>query len=118
MQKAFVTEFAGISTGNARLTVEALSGIGKMIAFGSSVANGSQDPSTFEMAYADSGLSIDIAERPGEVAASCNHIVTTTPATAPLITAAQVEPGTHIAAVGSDTADKIELDPGVSPGQG
>jgi len=56
MQKQFANEFANISTENARLTVEVLSGDGKVIAFGSSVGNGSQDPSTFEMAFADSLL--------------------------------------------------------------
>jgi hypothetical protein len=56
MQMAFATEFTAISTDNARLTVEVLSGMGRVIAFGSSVANGSQDPSTLEMAYADSLL--------------------------------------------------------------
>ena len=56
MQMAFANEFGAVSTGNARLTVEVLSGPGKVIAFGSTVANGSQDPSTLEMAYADSLL--------------------------------------------------------------
>ena len=56
MQMAFANEFGAISSDNARLTVEVLSGDGKVIAFGSAVANGSQDPSTLEMAYADSLL--------------------------------------------------------------
>ncbi len=56
MQMAFADEFAGISSENARLTVEVLSGEGRVIAFGSAVANESQDPSTLEMAYADSLL--------------------------------------------------------------
>ncbi len=56
MQMAFANEFTGVSTDNARLTVEVLSGEGKVIAYGSSVANGSQDPSTLEMVYADSLL--------------------------------------------------------------
>jgi len=56
MQMAFANEFGAISSDNARLTVEVLSGEGKVIAFGSAVANGSQDPSTLEMAYAESLL--------------------------------------------------------------
>ncbi len=56
VQKAFRDEFPSISTDNARLTVEVLSGTGRVIAFGSSVSNGLQDPSTLEMAYADSLL--------------------------------------------------------------
>jgi ornithine cyclodeaminase len=41
---------------------------------------------------------------------SCNLIVTTTPATEPLLDAAHLQPGTHITAVGSDTPSKQELD--------
>jgi len=53
MQKTFKDEFPSLSTPNARLTVEVTSGTGKVIAFGSGVANGSQDPATFEMAFRD-----------------------------------------------------------------
>ncbi len=53
VQKAFGDEFPGLSTQNARLTVEVTSGSGKVIAFGSLVANGSQDPSTMEMSFRD-----------------------------------------------------------------
>jgi hypothetical protein len=56
VQKAFADEFPSVSSDNARLTVEVESGSGRVIAFGSGVANGSQDASTFEMAYADSLL--------------------------------------------------------------
>jgi ornithine cyclodeaminase len=41
---------------------------------------------------------------------SCNLIVTTTPATEPLLNVAHLQPGTHITAVGSDTPSKQELD--------
>ncbi|MGV8039986.1 MAG: hypothetical protein AB2L07_07900 [Thermoanaerobaculaceae bacterium] len=53
VQKAFATEFPDVSTQDASLVVEVVSGTGKVIAFGSEVANGSQDPTTFEMAYRD-----------------------------------------------------------------
>jgi hypothetical protein len=53
MQKAFKDEFPSVSTSNARLTVAVTSGTGKVIGFGSGVANGSQDPTTFEMAFRD-----------------------------------------------------------------
>ncbi|HPC83693.1 MAG TPA: hypothetical protein P5234_09795 [Thermoanaerobaculaceae bacterium] len=53
MQKSFATEFPAVSSANARLTVEVTSGSGRIIAFGSQVAQGSQDPSTFEMTYRD-----------------------------------------------------------------
>ena len=56
------------------------------------------------------GFSVEAAADPGDVAATCNLIVTTTPAKEPLLTAEQIPPGTHISAVGSDTPDKQELD--------
>jgi len=56
VQKGFITEFPTTSTQNARLTVVVTGGTGKVIAFGSQVAQGSQDPSTFEMAFRDSLL--------------------------------------------------------------
>ena len=56
LQRAFASQFPQISRDNIRLTVTVTSGSGRVIAFGSSVANGLQDPSTLEMAYADSLL--------------------------------------------------------------
>ncbi len=44
---------------------------------------------------------------------SCNLIVTTTPARSPLLKAADLQPGTHMTAVGSDTPDKQELESGL-----
>ncbi len=46
-----------------------------------------------------------------KVAQSLNLIVTATPAKSPLLTADQIQRGTHITAVGSDTPEKNELDP-------
>ena len=48
-----------------------------------------------------------------EVAASANVIVTCTPSTRPLLRADWIRPGTHITAVGSDTAEKQELETAV-----
>ncbi|MCX6570173.1 MAG: ornithine cyclodeaminase family protein [Candidatus Aminicenantes bacterium] len=56
------------------------------------------------------GLKIRTTLRAEEVAAAANLIVTCTPATTPIIKAAWVRPGTHITAVGSDTASKQELE--------
>ena len=53
VQKSFKDEFPAVSTTSARLTAEVTSGSGKVIAFGSGVANGSQDPATFEMGFRD-----------------------------------------------------------------
>ncbi len=53
---------------------------------------------------------IQIAENPSELARHCNLIVTTTPSETPLLKANDIQKGTHITAVGSDTQDKQELE--------
>ena len=63
--------------------------------------------------FAGSDLSIEAAADPGELAARCNLIITATPSTKPLLWADDIVPGTHITALGSDTAEKIELDPAI-----
>jgi ornithine cyclodeaminase len=57
------------------------------------------------------GFSIETTTDANHVAAACNLIVTTTPATSPLLWNQAIREGTHITAVGSDTAGKQELDP-------
>ena len=57
------------------------------------------------------GLRVRTTLRAEEVAAAANLIVTCTPSTKPLLEAGWIRPGTHITAVGSDTAVKQELDP-------
>ncbi len=57
-QVAFKDWFPAISIDNARLDVEVISGTGKVIAYGSSIANGSQDPTTFEMTYKDAEVPV------------------------------------------------------------
>ena len=59
---------------------------------------------------ASSDFNIQIAENPSEVAQHCNLIVTTTPAESPLLKAVDIQQGTHITAVGSDTEHKQELE--------
>lgn len=54
-------------------------------------------------------FNIHIASTPSEVAKHCNLIVTTTPSENALLLADDVQPGTHITAVGSDTSNKQEL---------
>jgi ornithine cyclodeaminase len=51
-----------------------------------------------------------------EVAVATRLIVTCTPSTRPLLKAGWIRPGTHITAVGSDTPDKQELEPGILAG--
>jgi ornithine cyclodeaminase len=67
----------------------------------------------FRQRFAGSGLSIEAVGDPAAVARECNLIVTTTPSTQPLLRADEIAPGTHITAVGSDTVEKIELDPAI-----
>ncbi len=59
------------------------------------------------------GLAIRTTRRAEDVAAAANLIVTCTPSTRPLLRAEWIRPGTHITAVGSDTAEKQELDPAI-----
>lgn len=57
------------------------------------------------------GMDVEIAASPAAVAERCNLIVTCTSARQPLLTVDDVRPGTHITAMGSDSAEKQELDP-------
>lgn len=57
-----------------------------------------------------SKFDIHIASTPSDVARNANLIVTTTPSETPLLNAEDIQKGTHITAVGSDTSNKQELD--------
>ncbi len=59
------------------------------------------------------GFRIQTTMDAGQIAASCNLIVTATPSQAPLLRTDQIRPGTHITAMGSDTPEKQELDSGI-----
>jgi ornithine cyclodeaminase len=56
------------------------------------------------------GYRIQTTLEAGEIGPECDLIVMATPSRSPLLKADQVRPGTHITAMGSDTADKQELD--------
>jgi ornithine cyclodeaminase len=56
------------------------------------------------------GFRVGTTLDPAEVGASCNVIVTCTPSTKPLLRLRDIRRGTHITAMGSDTAEKQELD--------
>jgi ornithine cyclodeaminase len=60
---------------------------------------------------AAAGFLTGIAATPSELASQCDLIVTATCADRPYLKAADIRPGTHITAMGSDTPEKIELDP-------
>lgn len=55
------------------------------------------------------GYEVDVVDDIAELSARCQLIVTTTPTHEPLLTAEMIQPGTHITAMGSDTAGKQEL---------
>jgi ornithine cyclodeaminase len=61
----------------------------------------------------DWGLQITAAPTLETLVTQCNLIVTTTSASSPLIRADQVQPGTHITAMGSDDHGKQELEAGL-----
>lgn len=59
------------------------------------------------------GFEVDIAADARELGEACDLIVTTTPSKKPLLLVDEIQPGTHITAMGSDTLDKQELDPAI-----
>jgi len=59
----------------------------------------------------DIGVPVEAADSPAAAADGVDVLVTTTPATAPLIDAAALHPGLHVTAIGSDAERKQELDP-------
>ena len=59
------------------------------------------------------GFNILTTADTAEIQRTCNLIVTTTPADKPLLFEAELRPGTHMTAVGSDTAHKQELETAV-----
>jgi len=67
----------------------------------------------YREAMSGHGLSIETTLTSDEIAATCNLIVTSTPSQKPLLRAEQIRKGTHITAMGSDTLEKIELEPAI-----
>jgi len=55
------------------------------------------------------GFQVETTQNAADILRSCNLVVTATPATEPILQAADLQPGTHITAVGSDTPEKQEL---------
>ena len=55
-------------------------------------------------------FSVEIASSPSEVASRCRLIVTATASPSPLLQWSDLHPGTHVTAIGADSADKQELD--------
>jgi ornithine cyclodeaminase len=61
----------------------------------------------------DKGFLVEAARSPAEVASRCRLIVTATASPEPLLQWPDIQPGTHITAIGADSADKHELDPSI-----
>ena len=59
------------------------------------------------------GFKVKICDSPKHVTDTCNLIITTTASTEPILFADDIQPGTHITAMGSDTTAKQELDPNI-----
>ncbi|MEZ5668921.1 MAG: ectoine utilization protein EutC [Alphaproteobacteria bacterium] len=62
------------------------------------------------------GLPVDAATDPATAVARADIVVTTTPATAPILKAEWLQPGQHVTAMGSDAEHKNELEPAVVVG--
>ena len=65
---------------------------------------------TYLKSMADSSFDIVTTTNSEDITSTCNLIVTCTPSKKPLIKVDQIQKGTHITAMGSDTPEKQELD--------
>jgi ornithine cyclodeaminase len=68
---------------------------------------------TYKEDMESKGYRVETTREPADIASSCNLIVTATPTKTPLLAADQIQKGTHITAMGSDTLEKQELGPGI-----
>jgi len=105
-----VTRIGILGTGvQARLQLQLLRGVTscrEVLVWG----RHAQRIADYQAAIEREGFRLAIAGNVREVPNACDLIVTATAATAPLIHAADARPGTHITAVGADSAHKQELD--------
>ena len=95
-----------------QMQIEYLKGIvdcTDIIAWGRS----SESMSSYKQSMEAQGYTVETTQDAGAVASESNFIIMSTPSLAPLLTSDQVQPGTHITAMGSDTPDKIELEPAI-----
>jgi len=71
---------------------------------------GDEELSAYRRDMETKEFTVEVTRDAGELLRTCNLVVTATPADAPLIHASDLQPGTHITAVGSDTPRKQEVD--------
>jgi ornithine cyclodeaminase len=69
--------------------------------------------SAYSQRMRDKGFTIEAAHSPAEVASRCRLIITATASQKPLLQWSDLQSGTHITAIGADSADKQELDPAI-----
>ena len=74
-------------------------------------ARNSEQAKTAAEDIGEMGFNVSIEKEVSDLCAVSQLIITTTPAHKPIITADMIGPGTHITAMGSDSAHKNELDP-------
>lgn len=105
-----VTTIGVFGTGTmARMQVQILESVTdckRLIVWGRSEAS----LEAYKNAMEEDGYNVQTTLDSADVTDASNLILMTTPASTPLIDASQVKPGTHITAMGSDTAEKQELD--------
>jgi len=65
---------------------------------------------SYRMDMESNGYDVQTTLDPNQVTDASNLVLMTTPSTTPLINVDQIRAGTHITAIGSDTASKQELD--------
>lgn len=70
-----------------------------------------ENTNLFKCNFQNTDFSIKTASTISDLTENCNVIITTTSSKQPLLEENQIKAGTHITAIGSDTAEKIELSP-------
>ena len=64
----------------------------------------------YQQEMSGQGFQVETTSQAADILRSCNLVVTTTPATEPILQVGDLQAGTHITAVGSDTPEKQELE--------
>ncbi len=101
-----------VGTGiQARLQLGHLAGVGcrDVLVWG----RGERQLAAYRDEMTEGGFAVSTTRDADEILDSCDLVVTTTPARKPILCAAALRPGTHVTAVGSDTALKQELETGI-----
>lgn len=108
-----VTRIGVVGTGTqARLQLEYLKTVTdcrEVLVWG----RGPEQAARCQADMASQGFQVQTTLDASDIGATCNLIVTTTPSHTPLLQVADIRPGTHITAIGSDTPHKQELESAV-----